>query len=256
MREAGELRGKVALVTGSTGKGMGRSIALTLAREGAKVVLNFGTGRPGNQRKAGELIGIIRKMGSEAVAIKADVRAPMQVKGMVREAAKRFRGVHILVLNHSGGWDVNQDLATMDPKRWQRTVDAELDGTFNCLRYVLPLMRKQRWGRVISLSWNALWTWRNPPYDYTVGKAGAQRLLYMLVRSEWKHGITVNSIAPGYLKGFTLKEALEAVKNQTSHVRRTRSTPQDVGEVAAFLCSDQGRFLTGGTIALADNKLP
>lgn len=255
MREAGELPGKVALVTGSTGEGMGRSIALTLAREGAKIVLNYGTGRPGNQRIADELIRIIRKMGSEAVAIKADVRVPIQVKAMVREAVQRFRAVHILVLNHSGGWNVNQDLATMDPKRWQRTVAAELDGTFNCLRYVLPLMRKQRWGRVISLSWNAVGTWHKPPYDYTVGKSAAQRLLAMLVRSEWKFGITINSIAPGYLKGFTLSQALEALRNPNTHSRRFRATPQDVGEIALFLCSDKARFLTDGTLSFADNPL-
>lgn len=248
-----ELKGKVALVTGSTGEGMGRSIALTLAREGAKVILNYGTGRPGNKAKADKLAGVIRDLGSEALAIKADVRDAKQVKSMVAKAIQRFGTIHILVLNHSGGWDENQDMATLKPEAWKRTVSAELDGSVFCLRYVLPLMRKQKWGRIIALSWNAVGTWRRPPYDYTVGKASVQRLLAMLVRSEWNHGITVNSIAPGYVRGFSLKRALASLQGKMPWAGRERATPQDVAEAVLFLCSEKGHFLTGGTIALADN---
>lgn len=250
---ARELEGKVALVTGSTGEGMGRSIALTLARVGTKVVLNYGTGRPGNRRKAEKLVQIIRGMGSEAIAVKADVRNALEVRVMIKEAVKHFRTIHVLVLNHSGGWDEDQDVATLAPEKWRKTFSAEIDGTFHCLRYILPLMRKQRWGRVIGLSWNAVSTWQKPPYDYTVGKSAAQRLMAMLVRSEWKHGITVNSIAPGYLKRFSLNQALEVLEDPEVHVKRTQATPQDVGEIVLFLCSDTARFITGGTISLADN---
>jgi len=255
LRATREFEGKVALVTGSTGEGMGRSIALTLAREGVRIVLNYGTGRPGNRMKAEGLIRIIREMDSEAIAVKADVRYPKQVMAMVERTVDRFDAIHILVLNHSGGWDEGQDMAILDPGKWRKTVSAELDGTFHCLRYVLPLMRRQRWGRVIGLSWNAVRTWHRPPYDYTVGKSGAERLISMLVRSEWKYGITLNSIAPGYLAGFPLKEALGSLRDPAKWAKRSRATPQDVGEIVAFLCSEKGRFLTGGTIALADNPL-
>ncbi len=133
------LEGRVALVTGSTGEGMGRSVALTLAREGANVVLNHGTNRrttPANNRR---LVEAIERFGTRAIVVRANTANGDEVRKMFRRAEQEFGPVDILVNNAGGLWDPRQDLAKVEDRAWQGVLRAEIDGMFHTIRTALPL---------------------------------------------------------------------------------------------------------------------
>src|SRR5437870_4447320 len=128
------LEGRVALVTGSTGEGMGRSIALTLAREGANVVLNHGTNRrtsPANNRR---LVEAIERLGARAIVVRADTAKGDDIRRMFRRAELEFGPVDILVNNAGGSWDPRQDLAKVQDRAWQGVLRTEIDGMFHTIR--------------------------------------------------------------------------------------------------------------------------
>src|SRR3989441_10012759 len=144
------LEGRVALVTGSTGEGMGRSIALTLAREGANVVLNHGTNRrtsPSNNRR---LVEAIERLGARAIVIRADTAKGDDVRKMFRRAGQEFGPVDILVNNAGGSWDPRQDLAKVKDLAWQGVLRAEIDGMFHTIRAAVPGMGGARGGRAAN----------------------------------------------------------------------------------------------------------
>jgi len=246
------LTGRVALVTGSTGDGMGRSIALTLARAGANIIVNYGTGRPGNQPPAEEVARLIAELGSEALAVQADTTDEAQVVAMVAAAQARFGPVDILVVNAGSPWQP-RDIVDIPLEFWRRVLAAELDGAFLCLKHVLPTMRARRWGRIVLLGMDGTERWNGPPYDAVLGKAGRHALMRLLARQEIKHGITVNTIAPGYTRPVPLAEALAAVRDGADWQARGWAKPQDVAEAVVYLCSEAARFVTGSVIALANN---
>ncbi|MBM3134997.1 MAG: SDR family oxidoreductase [Chloroflexi bacterium] len=246
------LPGRVALVTGSTGDGMGRSIALTLARAGANIIVNYGTGRPGNQPQAEEVARLIAELGSEALAVQADTTDEAQVVAMVAAAQARFGPVDILVVNAGSPWQP-RDIVDIPLEFWRRVLAAELDGAFLCLKHVLPTMRARRWGRIVLLGMDGTERWNGPPYDAVLGKAGRHALMRLLARQEIKHGITVNTIAPGYTRPVPLAEALAAVRDGSDWQARGWAKPQDVAEAVVYLCSEAARFVTGSVIALANN---
>jgi len=246
------LAGRVALVTGSNGDGMGRSIALTLARAGANIIVNYGTGRPGNQQQAEEVVRLIAGLGSEALAFQADTTDDDQVAAMVAAAQARFGPIDILVINAGSPWQP-RDIVDIPPEVWRRVLAAELDGAFLCLKHVLPTMRARRWGRIVLLGMDGTERWNGPPYDAVLGKAGRHALMRLLARQEIKHGITVNTIAPGFTRPVPLAEALAAARDGSDWQARGWAKPQDVAEAVVYLCSEAARFVTGSVIALANN---
>jgi 3-oxoacyl-[acyl-carrier protein] reductase len=158
---------KVALVTGSTGGGMGRSIALTLARHGADVVLNYGTHRRGTDADAvaQAVTQAIRAMGRRALVVQADTRDADAVSTMVQQAVDAFGKVDILVNNAGGGWNP-QDIADLSPEQFRDGVEAEANGAFHCIRACLPVMRRNGWGRIISLGAYGAGEWTDGPVEY------------------------------------------------------------------------------------------
>src|SRR5439155_741915 len=141
------LNGRVALVTGSTGEGMGRSTALTLAREGADVVQNHGTNRrtsPANNRR---LVDAIERLSARAIVVRADTAKGDDVRKMFRLAEQEFGPVDILVNNAGGPWHPRQDLAKVQDRAWQGVLRPEIDRMFHTIRTALPRMRRRRWGR-------------------------------------------------------------------------------------------------------------
>src|SRR3989442_3837675 len=244
------LEGRVALVTGSTGEGMGRSIALTLAREGANVVLNHGTNRrttPANNRRLGEAI---ERLGARAVVVRADTTKGDDVRKMFRRAEQELGPVDILVNNAGGSWDPHQDLAKVEDPAWQKVLRAEIDAMFHTIRTALPRMRRQRWGRVVNIRMERSQEFMEPPFDYTVGKIARHGLTRILSEVEIGPGVTVNAVAPGYMPYFTFREALDAVHHRGAWTSRKHGTPHDVAEVVTFLCSDEARNVTGAGIPL------
>ena len=154
-----ELKGKTALITGSCGKGMGRSTALRLGREGANVVLNYGTNRAGPkaEAEARRTAEAITELGGQAIIQKADTTDEAQVKAMVAAACAEFGQVDILVNNAGGEWDA-KDYTEIEIDRFRKVLAAEIDGAFLMMKHVVPGMRERRWGRIVHISLTfALW---------------------------------------------------------------------------------------------------
>jgi 3-oxoacyl-[acyl-carrier protein] reductase len=243
-------RERVALVTGSTGEGMGRSIALTFAWEKAKVILNYGTGHPNNVSASEKVLEAIRSLGGKGYAFKADTRKPTEVAEMIQGIITLYGRIDFLVINSGGGWNAS-DLAAIDPTEWRMNIEAEIDGLFYCVRCVLPHMREARFGRIIAVGMAGADFPTGPPYDYMIGKAARNSFIRSIAKSEIAHGITCNVVAPGHIPRATIKQAVDAAKHGTQFSRRTTPFPQDTAEVVKFLCSDAATFVTGSVIELA-----
>jgi 3-oxoacyl-[acyl-carrier protein] reductase len=240
---------KVALITGSTGEGMGRSIAFTFARERAKVILNYGTGHPNNVSASEKVLTEVRSLGGKGYAFKSDTRDANEVAEMVAGVIRLYGQLDFLIVNSGGGWDA-MDITELENERWRSNLEAEIDGLYHCVKYALPPMRKAGFGRIVALGMAGVEWFSGPPYDYMVGKSARNAFIRSLARSELRHGITCNVVAPGHTPRVTMKQAVEAAKHGTQWRRRATVHPQDAAEVVKFLCSDAGSFVTGSIIEL------
>jgi 3-oxoacyl-[acyl-carrier protein] reductase len=235
---------KVALVTGSS-RGLGRAIALDLARRGTDLIVNYRTRKDEAEAVAME----IRSMGREAVAIKADVADEGAVKAMVDQAMEAFGGIDILVNNaaiHRGG-----RVQLVSTEDWDLVINAALRGTFNCCRYVIPYMVERSRGRVINIS--------SPsgdhgyPGDTTYGsaKAGLIGFTKSLAKEVAGKGITANVVIPGFLQTdmtAVLFDTDEKISTALKGIPMRRPGElQEVAEVITFLAF-KGSYMTGTVI--------
>ena len=232
-------KGKVAIVTGAAGKGMGRSIALSLAREGAKVVVNYRA----SKLNAEEIVSHIAGRGAEAIAVQADVFTANGCKSLFDAAISRFGQVDICIIGPGGGWHpeppdkLNSAAALAD-------AESELAPIFHLLPLVLPGMYDRRWGRIVGIS--LLPPFNSPAYAYNVAKAARTNALLLAKGQAWAKGVTVNIIAPGPVAEIeTLEQAIEFCDRGPAWQGRSNVSPQDIAEGVAFLCSDAARFITG-----------
>lgn len=242
------LSGHTAIVTGSTGEGMGRQIAWTLAREGANVVLNYGTYRK-NDAAAKAAVKECEALGGQAIAVKADTRKEADVRRLVKAAEKAFGPIHIAVAN-AGGDLIERSLEHTSLAEWKKVIDAELDGAFLLAREVIPGMRKRKDGRVVFISWDRAASSTALPFDYAVGKAARDVLATKLARQERDNGITVNTVAPGAIPYPSTAESKEFVRHGPRWQARKRSMNQDVAEAVFWLCRDEARFVTGSRVEI------
>lgn len=245
----GVLQGKTAIVTGSTGEGMGRQIAWTLAREGANVVLNYGTYRK-SDAAARKAVQECEALGGQAIAVRADTRKEADVRRLVAAAQKAFGDVHIAVAN-AGGDLIERSLEATSLADWKKVVDAELDGAFLLAREVLPGMRSRKDGRIVFISWDKAAAPSALPYDYAVGKAARDILAAKLARAERKNGILVNTVAPGPVAYPTDARSRDYVRHGKQWGARKQVTNQDVAEAVLWLCRDESRFVHGARIELS-----
>jgi len=253
-----DLKGKVALVTGSTSGGMGRSTAFTLAKHGAAIVLNYGTNRSDTvaDKEAEAVRATIESMGRQVLLIKADTRKPAEVSMMVKKVMERFGRIDILVNNAGGGW--NPESLTDTPfEQLQNVIEAEVYGALNCIRECLPVMRANDWGRIVNLGVFGAGHWAAEnfgPIEYALGKGARALLTRHLALKERKYNITVNLInpGPGHTAHFeSIQEAVSAMEHSQLWGKRKQATPQDIAEAVLFLCSEQARFITGSHIAFS-----
>jgi len=239
------LDNQFALVTGA-GRRIGRVIALTLARAGANVVLNYNQSKAGADRTAQE----IAQMGVETVALRADVSRPEQVRAMFRAVEKRFRTLDILVNNAAIFFPAKwEKLANKD---WDRILGTNLKGTFFCAQAAAQIMRRQKRGRIINISsLGGLEAW--PAYmHYCVSKAGVIMLTRCLAKALAPH-ILVNSVAPGTIlfPGETADDRIVKVIHSTPLKRAGR--PEDIAEMVLFLAT-QGEYVTGQVFVVDGGK--
>lgn len=237
------LQGKVALVTGAS-RGIGRAIALELARQGAKVAVNYA----GSEAKANEVVEEIKNMGGEAFAIQADVSDAKAVEQMVKAVLERFERIDILVNN--AGITRDNLLMRMKEEEWDDVININLKGVFNCTKAVARPMMKQRYGRIVNIA-SIVGVMGNPGQaNYVAAKAGVIGLTKTAARELASRNITVNAVAPGFITTDMTERLSEEIKAEMlKQIPLARfGEPEDVAKVVSFLVSDAASYMTGQTL--------
>jgi 3-oxoacyl-[acyl-carrier protein] reductase len=233
------LKGKTALVTGAS-RGIGRALALRLAEEGLKVIVNYRS----RKKEAEAVVSLIRDQGGEALAVAADVSALEEVERMVRAGREAFGPIQVLVNNaaiHRGG-----KIHKLAPADWDLVIRASLYGAYHCCHLVVPDMIAGGWGRIINISSTV--GERGYPGDgaYGAAKAGLIGLTKSMARELARDGITINAVMPGLvlteMTGALTAKNLEMIRAGIPMGRAC--TPEEVAEVAAFLIA-KGDHITG-----------
>ncbi|WP_413301348.1 3-oxoacyl-[acyl-carrier-protein] reductase [Bacillus sp. 1P10SD] len=236
------LAGKAALVTGAS-RGIGREIALELARQGANVAVNFS----GSEAKANEVVDEIKALGRDAVAIKCDVSNTEEVTEMVKATIDRFGKLDILINN--AGITRDNLLMRMKEEEWDDVINTNLKGVFLCTKAVTRQMMKQRVGRIINIA-SVVGVSGNPGQaNYVAAKAGVIGLTKTTAKELASRNITVNAVAPGFITTDMTDKLSEEVKAEMlKQIPLARlGEAKDIAKITAFIASDDSSYITGQT---------
>jgi NAD(P)-dependent dehydrogenase (short-subunit alcohol dehydrogenase family) len=236
-------KSKTALVTGSS-KGVGKGIALELARWGCDVAVNYHSDAEG----ASATVAEIRGMGRNAFAVTANVGVATEVDRMFAEVFERFTHLDILVNN--AGVQTWKPLLDLEESEWDRTIQTNLKGCFLCTQRAARRMRDQRSGRIVNIGSGC----NKIPFpnlvDYTASKGGIEMFTKVCAIELGKHNITVNCVAPGAIEIERTKHEAGDYSSTWAHITPLGRVgqPVDVARAVAFLASDAAEFITGQTI--------
>lgn len=238
------LEGKYALVTGAS-KGVGRGIALELARQGVNVAVNFNSDQPG----AEETAKTIRALGRKAFVSQANVGVSSDVDRMLTEVSTQFERLDILVNN--AGMQTWKPLLDLEEAEWDRVMATNLKGCFLCTQRAARKMRDQGGGgRIVNIGSGCNKLAFPNLVDYTASKGGIEMFTKVAAVELGRYGITVNCVAPGAVE-------IERTKHEAGDYAGTWAKltpmgrvgqPEDIGRLVAHLCSDGAEFITGQTI--------
>jgi len=274
------LKGKVAVITGS-GRGVGRGIALLMASEGAKIVVNdLGaavTGAGASAAPADEVVEEIKKMGGQAVANYDSVATVEGGEKIIKTAIDNFNRIDILVNN--AGILRDRMIFNMAPEEWDAVIKVHLYGVFNCTKPASVVMRQQRWGRVISMTSTSGVIGNSGQANYGAAKMGIVGFTYVCARDLGKYGVTVNAIAPAAATRMTMSDEVKAAQairaarglagagpasqappKDAPPAPRGGADPEDVAPLVTYLATEQaaninGRvfYASGGQLSLFSN---
>jgi len=239
------LEGKVAVVTGAS-RGIGRAIAIELAKRGAAVVVNYNR----SADKAQEVVDTIRNAGGKAEAFQADVSYFDQAKALIDFAVKTFGGLHILVNN--AGITRDNLIMLMKEEDWDEVIRVNLKSTFNCSKAAVRHMMRKRWGRIINITSVSGQIGNPGQTNYSASKAGQIGFTKALAREVASRNITVNAIAAGYIETDIWEGVPEdAIKSLMSMIPLGRKgQPEEIAYAVAFLASDQAAYITGQVLGV------
>ena len=237
------LENKVAIVTGA-GRGLGRGIALKLAKEGAKVVA-------ADMAPAEETVALIKGAGGTASAFTVNVSKQEEMQALVKYAVETYGTLDIMV-NNAG---INRDgmLHKMPVENWHTVIDVDLTGTFYGTQEAVKYMREKGYGRVINIS-SGSWLGNIGQANYAAAKAGVVGLTKTAARENARKGITCNVICPGFIEtdmALKLKEVNDGAAWDSMMQRIPAGyagKPEDVGNMVAFLASDEASYITSEVI--------
>ena len=240
-----DMTGKIAVVTGGS-RGIGRAICLELARNGANIVLCYA----GNAAAAEDTVSACEALGVQALAVQCDVSDADAVKALMDTAVKTFGRIDILV-NNAG---ITRDglLMTMKEADFDAVINANLRGTFLCLKAVARTMMKQRYGRIVNLSSVVGLRGNAGQVNYAASKAGVIGMTKSMAKELATRGITVNAVAPGFIDTDMTAAMPEAAKTASlaSIPAGRLGTPEDVAKAVAFLASDDAAYISGQVLAV------
>ena len=238
-----KLEGKKALVTGAS-RGIGRAIALALAAEGADVAVNYA----GSEAAAQEVAAEIKALGRKAMIVQADVSSNEACAAMVDAVVKEFGRIDILV-NNAG---ITRDglLMRMKEEDWDAVLNTNLKGVFNCTKASIKYMMKQRAGRIVNISSVVGLMGNAGQANYAAAKAGVLGFTKAVAKEVAARGITVNAIAPGFIKtDMTSVLPEKVVAGLVANIPLSRlGETEDIAKAALFLVSDDANYITGQTL--------
>lgn len=239
------LEGQVALVTGAS-RGIGRGIALALAREGAAVVVNYHhQGAP-----AGEVVQAITAAGGQSYAARADVTDATAVRAMVAEALERFGRLDILVNNAGIARDL--PMVRMLEEDWHRVLETNLSAAFICSQAVLRPMLRQRYGRIIHIASLAGLAGNVGQVNYAAAKAGLVGLTKAMARELGRRGITVNAVAPSFVETDLFAGVPESYRRWALAIIPLRrfARVEEVVAPVVFLALPEASYINGHVLVV------
>jgi 3-oxoacyl-[acyl-carrier protein] reductase len=234
------LHGKTAVVTGGA-KGIGRAIALKLADLGANIVVNYRS----SEKEAENIINELKAKGVKALAVKADVSKFEEAEAIMKAAALEFGSLDILV-NNAG---ITRDalLLRMKEADFDSVIDVNLKGCFNCIKHASSIMLKQKRGRIVNIASVIGLIGNAGQANYAAAKAGIIGITKSVAKELGSRGITVNAVAPGFIKTDMTDVLSDKVKDSMldSIPLKRLGEPEDVANLVAFLASDEASYITG-----------
>ena len=239
------LEKRVALVTGA-GRGIGRAIAIELAKDGCAVAVNYNK----SSAAAEKVVKEIELLGGMAMSIKADVSCYEEVKEMFRAIENKLGAVEVLVCN--AGITKDNLLIRMKVEEWEDVISANLTSVFYCTKEAVRPMLKARSGRIIVIS-SVTGLIGNPGQcNYSAAKAGVTGFVKSLAREIGSRGVTVNAIAPGYIATDMTSVIPEDAKNaMLQNVPLGREgRPEDIAKAVSFLASEEAAYIHGQVLAV------
>ncbi len=239
------LDGKIAIVTGAS-RGIGRSIAIELGRQGASVMINYNQ----NAKAAGEVKDEIESSGGKAEIFQADVSDFSQAEALVKAAIETFGDLNILV-NNAG---ITRDglIMMMSESDWDAVIDTNLKSTFNCSKPAVRHMMRKRYGRIINISSISGDMGNAGQTNYSASKAGQIGFTKALAREVASRNVTVNAVAPGFIETDIWDTVPEDIQTGLMDVIPLGRIGQaeEVAKAVAFLASDDAAYITGHVLVV------